>query len=273
MPLAGSTVVRRQLGRHLRRLRDGAGKTDADVEEAGLASKAKLWRIETGKVTVKPGDVRGLCWLYGAEPRTIDALATLATGTRSQGWWEDYGHRWSGLRLGLEETADEMRTYNAELVHDLLQTPDYVRSLCRAARPDTTDECVRTQVKLRAERQQRLLTRTPPQRLVAVLGAGVLTRPVGSPAMMAEQLAYLRDLNRRDNVDIRVLPWEAGAHPAMLAGPFMIFDFHHEADPAVVRAETHAGARYLEKPDEVAEYRRVFDLIYRRTTPIENFQP
>jgi hypothetical protein len=53
----------------------------------------------------------------------------------------------------------------------------------------------------------------------------------------------------------------------------MIFDFHHEADPAVVRAETHAGARYLEKPDEVAEYRRVFDLIYRRTTPIENFQP
>src|SRR5687768_17301650 len=106
MPLAGSTVVRRQLGRHLRRLRDGAGKTDADVEEAGLASKAKLWRIETGKVTVKPGDVRGLCWLYGAEPRTIDALATLATGTRSQGWWEDYGHRWSGLRLGLEETAD-----------------------------------------------------------------------------------------------------------------------------------------------------------------------
>jgi transcriptional regulator with XRE-family HTH domain len=273
MPLAGSTVVRRQLGRYLRRLRDGAGKSEADVEEASLASRAKLWRIETGKVAVKVGDVRGLCWLYGTDTKTIDALATLAAGTRGQGWWDDYSQRWFGLYLGLEEAADEIRTYNAELVHDLLQTPDYVRSLCRAARPDTTDECIRNQVKSQAERQQQLLTRTPPQRLVAVLGAGVLTRPVGHSAVLAEQLARLQDLNRRDNIDIRVLPWDAGAHAGMRAGPFTILDFHHADDPAVVHAETHTGARYLEKPDEVAEYRRIFDLIYRKTTPIENFRP
>ncbi len=273
MPVAVSTVVRRQLGRHLRRLRDAAGKTEADVAEASLASRAKLWRIETGKVAVKPGDVRGLCWLYGTDPKTVDALATLATGTREQGWWDGYGQRWPGFQLGLEETADEIRTYNAELVHDLLQTPDYVRALCRAARPDSTDECIRNLVTHRAERQQQLLTRPPPQRLVAVLGAGVLARPVGGPAVMAEQLACLHDLNRRDTIDIRVLPWEAGAHPAMLAGPFTIFDFHHDADPAVVHAETHTGARYLEKPDELAEYRRVFDLVYRKTVPIENLRP
>lgn len=273
MPLAGSTVVRRQLGRHLRRLRDLAGKSEADVEEASLASRAKLWRIETGKVGVKVGDVRGLCWLYGTDAKTTDALATLAAGTRDQGWWEDYSQRWLGLHLGLEEAADEIRTYNAELVHDLLQTPDYARSLCRAARPDSTDERIRSQVEQQVERQRRLLTRKPPQRLVAVLGAGVLARPVGHPAVMAEQLAHLQDLNRRDNIDIRVLPWEAGAHPAMHAGPFAILDFHHDDDPAVVHAETHTGARYLEKPDEVAEYRRVFDLVYRKTTPIENVRP
>jgi hypothetical protein len=126
---------------------------------------------------------------------------------------------------------------------------------------------------LRKERQHHLLTRTPPQRLVAVVGAAALTRPVGGAAVLAEQTACLHDLSRRDNIDIRVLPWEAGAHPAMRIGAFAILDFHHDEDPAVVHAETHTGARYLEKPDELAEYRRVFDLIYRKTVPIESYRP
>lgn len=273
MPLVGSTVARRQLGRHLRRLRHGAGKTEADVEEANIASRVKLWRIETGKVAVKVGDVRGLCWLYGTDAKTTDTLSMLALGTREHDWWEDYGEKWFSMRHGLEEIAGELRTYNTELVHDLLQTPDYVRAFCLAVRPDATDEYVRSQVKLQVERQQLLLARTPSQWLVSVLGAGALTRPVGGPAVMADQLARLRDLNRRDHIDIRVLPWDAGPHPGMRLGAFTILDFHHDDDPPVVHAETHTGARYLEKPDELAEYRRLFDLIYRKTMPIEAYRP
>jgi transcriptional regulator with XRE-family HTH domain len=87
MPISGSTVVRRQLGRRLRSLREAVGKTDRDIEEASLASRAKLWRIESGKVPVKIADVRALCWLYGADQPTTDALANLAVGTTVQGWW------------------------------------------------------------------------------------------------------------------------------------------------------------------------------------------
>lgn len=273
MPSTGSTVVRRQLGRHLRRLRHVAGKTEADVEQANLASRVKLWRIETGKVLVKVGDVRGLCWLYGVDAKTTDGLAALAAGTRDQGWWEDYLGNSFGLYPGLEAAADEMRTYNAELVHDLLQTPDYAHSFLRAVHPADSDECLRARLKTQVERHQRLLTRTPPQRLIAVLGAGALTRPVGGPPVLAEQLAYLHDLSRRDHIDIRVLPWDAGAHPALGSGTFTILDFHHDDDPALVHAETPTGALYLEKPDELAAYRRIFDLIYRTTTPIENHRP
>src|SRR5262249_56334189 len=89
MPIAGSTVVRRQLGRRLRRLREAAGKTERDVEEANLASRAKLWRIESGKVPTKVADVRALCWLYGADQRTTDALAELAVGTTTHAWRPD----------------------------------------------------------------------------------------------------------------------------------------------------------------------------------------
>lgn len=276
MPLKGSTVVRRQLGRRLRRLRDAAGKTEVDVEEARIASRAKLWRIETGKVAVKVGDVRGLCWLYGTDTKTTDALATMAFGTREQGWWEDYESvfpTWFSLYIGLESAADEIRVYDPELVHGLLQTPEYVRALRRTVKPDDTEDGIESQVKLRLERQQTVFTRTPPLRVVAVLGAGVLARAVGGANAMAEQISRLHELNRRDHIDIRVLPWNVGAHPAMHIGAFTILDFHDDADPAVVYLESHTGARYLEKRDELVEYRRIFERIYNQTIPIEQHLP
>ncbi|TMM41862.1 MAG: helix-turn-helix domain-containing protein [Actinobacteria bacterium] len=94
MPTPGSTVVRRQLGVRLRRLRNAAGKTERDVEEASLASRTKLWKIETGKAPVKVADVRALCWLYGADMATTDALAKLAR--RKPTAWSSFGR--SGSR-------------------------------------------------------------------------------------------------------------------------------------------------------------------------------
>jgi transcriptional regulator with XRE-family HTH domain len=275
MPIAGSTVVRRQLGRRLRRLREAAGKTDRDIEEANLASRAKLWRIESGKTPVKVADVRALCWLYGADQATTDGLATLAVGTTGQGWQEDYKdwpHSWFWLYLGLEAAATEILTYDPELVHGLLQTPGYGRALRQASNPDGDEEAVRRLIKLRRERQQALNSRTPPLKVTAVLGAGVLARPVGGPQVMAEQTERLHELNRLDHVNIRVLPWEAGAHAAMVS-PFTILGFDDPDDPAVVYLEAQTGARYLEKPEELDEYRRIFQLAYEKTIPIEEYSP
>ncbi|GAA0908582.1 DUF5753 domain-containing protein [Virgisporangium aurantiacum] len=272
MPLQGSTVVRRQLGRRLRRLRNAVGKTEVDVEEACLASRTKLWRIETGKGPVKVSDVRGLCWLYGVDAKTTNALAALALATKEQGWWEDYEAdfpSWFSFYIGLESAADEIRIYDPELVHGLLQTPDYVRALRQSVNPHDSEEGVQGQINLRMERQRTLHDRTLPLRLVAILGAGVLARPVGGPDVMADQVARLHELNRREHVDIRVLPWEVGAHPAMHVGAFTILDFHNDDDPAVVYLESQTGARYLEKPEELNEYRRMFDRIYDKTISIE----
>jgi transcriptional regulator with XRE-family HTH domain len=276
MPIQESTVVRRQLGRRLRRLREAAGKTERDVEEASLASRAKLWRIESGKVPTKVADVRALCWLYGADQQTTDALAELAVGTTAQGWWEDYeGNtppRWFWLYLGLEAAATEIRTYNPEVVHGLLQVPAYVRAVHEASNPEIDENVVSQQIKLRGERQLSLTSRIPPLRLTAILGAGVLARPVGGAQVMAEQVARLRELGALDHIDVRILPWAAGAHAAM-AGAFTILDFESPDDPAVVYAEMHTGGRYLERPEELAEYRRVFDLIYQKSVPIEESGP
>jgi transcriptional regulator with XRE-family HTH domain len=276
MPTPESTVVRRQLGIRLRRLRDAAAKTDRDIEEANLASRAKLWRIETGKVPVKIADVRALCWLYGADQATTDALAKLAVGTTGQGWWEDYSDVYPvgfGLYVGLETAAAEIHIYDGALVHGLLQTPDYVRALYWALHPQGTEKEVNRLIKLRLERQQTLTERTPPLRLTAVFGAEALARQVGGRRVMAEQEATLRDLAARDHIDIRMLPWDAGAHAAIHLGPVIIFDLPDPDDPSVVYVETHTGARYLEKPEELAEYRRIYELTYQKSIPIEEYSP
>jgi transcriptional regulator with XRE-family HTH domain len=276
MSIPGSTVLRRQLGRRLRRLREAAGKSERDIEEASLASRATLWRIETGKTPVKVADVRALCWLYGADRATTDALAGMAVGTTAQGWWEDYGDvvpDWFGLYVGLEATAAQLRIYDPELVHGLLQTPDYIGAVVRAAQPGVDERMVRRQIELRGERQQTLNRQPAPLRLSAVFGAGVLARPVGGEAVMAAQVRRLRELAALAHVEVRVLPWSAGAHAAMHTGAFTVLDFDDPDDPAVVYLETHTGARYLERPEELAAYRRLFDLVHQQSVPIEEYEP
>jgi hypothetical protein len=276
MPLVGTSVRRRQLGRKLRKLRDAAGKLERDVEEAGLASRTKLWRIEAGKVGVRIADVRALCWLYGADQQTTDALAAMAAGTSTRGWWEEFDGTlpdWFGLYIGLEAAATEIRIYEPELVHGLLQTPAYLRAVYQAGSQPSDETTIQRQIKLRHERQQLLTSRKPPLRLTAILAAGVLARRVGSDAVMAEQIARLRELNRQKNVNIRILPWDAGAHAAMHIGAFAILNYSDPDDPPIVYLESHTGARYLERPEELAEYRKVYDLILKKTVPIEEYEP
>lgn len=271
MPISGPTVVRRQLGRRLRRLREEAARTEQEVERAKVCSRVTLWRIESGKAPVKMTTVRGLCWFYGADPETTDALAALATGTTEQGWWESHDDvvpDWFRLYVSLEATATAIQTYHPELVHGLLQTPDYARAVFRAARPEAPDDAIERQVSLRLDRQLTFFDRDEPARITAVLGAGALAREVGGPAVMAEQRAQLARLGRRPGIEIRVLPFSAGAHAAMVSA-FTVLDFAEPEDPDVVYVEAHRGARYLETTADLAEYRRILTLIRRQSTPIE----
>ena len=171
---AGSVVVRRQLGSKLRQLRLAAGKDVADVTEAGLGSKAKISRIETGKGPVRVADIRGLCWLYGADNATTDALAALAPGTQQEDWWEAYGATvvpdWFGLYAGLEAAASTIRCFEPHVVHGLLQTPEYAHAVI-SADPRLSVEVVDQRVRFRLECQQ-----TKAQTTV-VLGEAALRPP------------------------------------------------------------------------------------------------
>lgn len=265
-------MVRRQLGQKLRRLREDAGKTHADVEFAKIASATKMWRIETGKTAVKPGDVWALARLYDAPSDVADALAELASGTRTEGWWEEYGAvvpDWLGLYAGLESASSSVVTYHPELVHGLLQTPEYAEAVIRAD-PELSNPVVARRLAFRLDRQRAVLGGAAT--VDVVLGAGVLALRVGSDRVMAAQVAHLRALNSAGEARVRILPWAAGAHPSM-KGAFTILDFDDPDDPALVYIETHLGSRYFEQPPQVAEYRRIFELIRRHAVLLEEYTP
>jgi hypothetical protein len=151
-----------------------------------------------------------------------------------------------------------------------LQTEQYARAVFGAEQPADAEAGDR-HVKLRMQRQQALFARIPGPRVVTVLGEGALCRPVGGEAVLKGQLEHLRKVSRRDNFDIRVLPFSVGAHAAM-AGAFRIMDFDDDEDPDVVYLETHVGAMYLEEPDEVNEYRRIFQLIRNDAVSVEDYR-
>jgi hypothetical protein len=250
-----------------------SGKSRREVAEARLGiSEPTLHRIETGKVPVTVANVRALCWLYGIDQSITDALAELALGTSQEEWWDANPviPDWFKLYVGLEASASRIHSYDGEIVPGELQTAEYALAVFGAGQLADT-ETVERHVKLRMQRQRTLFSRNPAPHLVTVLGEGALTRPVGGERVLKTQLDHLRRLTKQDNVDIRVLPWSVGAHAAM-AGAFRILDFDDPEDPDVVYLESQIGALYMEEPHEVAEYRRIFQLISKDAVPVEEYR-
>jgi hypothetical protein len=222
---------------------------------------------------VNPGTVLRLCLLYEVDGSTTRALNGLAEASHQRGWWEDRDVP-VGLRffIGLQSAATEILTYQPDVVPGLLQTADYARAVERAHVTAVDEETAERRVDVRLKRQQTLFERTPAVRFQAVLGFGGLRRQVGGAEVMAAQVAHLRDLDQRKQIDLRVLPAEAGAH-AGLAGGFTIMRYTDPDDPTVVHVETAVGNSYFELPAQVNHYVSTFQAVHRQTVPMEEYHP
>jgi transcriptional regulator with XRE-family HTH domain len=254
------TVRRKRLGIELRRLREQADLTCEDVGQRLDCSGTRISRIETGRITVKPGDVRELLEIYGVTGTEADSLVQLAREARRKGWWHTYGQvlpAWFEAYIGLEAEAVRQRDFQPMVIPGLFQTEDYARAVLRAAPNAGSAEDTDRHVALRMERQA-ILTQASPPDLWVVLSESVLRIQVGGPAVMRAQLRHLIDLAARSTVTLQVLPFTAAAlvHPV---SPFTILDFPDPADPTVVYLEHLTGGLFLERPEEVRRYTVVFD--------------
>ncbi|MDQ3150511.1 MAG: helix-turn-helix domain-containing protein [Actinomycetota bacterium] len=264
--ITGSTVPRRQLGRNLRDLRNRSMLTVRTAAAELEWSEPKIWRIESGRTSLRSLDVEAMCRIYGAQPDLTEALMALAKETKARGWWHSYGDvipEGFYVYFGLEEAASHLAVYQSELVPGLLQTEDYAHTLIRANHPTLAEAEIERRVELRMARQVLLTRVTAPAVLNAVLNEAVLRRPIGGTPVMLRQLERLRDSSELPTVSIRVVPFSVGLHHSAMSGPFVILRFPRngtgqESEPPTVFVESFTGALYLDKPHEVERYTTAF---------------
>jgi hypothetical protein len=146
-----------------------------------------------------------------------------------------------------------------------LQTDAYMRAVVQGAHLDESAEELGRRVRLRMARQQ-LLTREQPPRVWAVIDEAALRRPVGGREVMAGQLERLIEATKLPNVTLQILPFEVGAHAAML-GAFSIMRFADRELPDVVYLEHLTNAVYLDKRDEAERYLDVMESICDESEP------
>ncbi len=253
------TLRRRELGTLLRALRNGRGLTVEQVAERLLCSTSKVSRMETGQRGATLRDVRDLCEIYGVTDKAqIDHLMELAREGKQQGWWQSYDLDYATY-VGLEEAAASLSYYQSSLVPGILQTPDYARAVHEAGVQEYPPGRIDAHVDVRM-RRQRLLTQDPPLEVSVVLDEAVLHRRVGGPTVMAEQLGHLAKVAKLPSVTIQVIPFAVGAHPAM-DSMFDILEFRESALPSVVYVEGLMGWLYIERPQDISRYVKVFQLL------------
>jgi hypothetical protein len=181
-------------------------------------------------------------------------------------------HPWSGAHVcrhpgPFEADADRLTGFEPSFVHGLLQTPDYARALIRGLDPSLHEDEVAQRAEVRARRQDDLARKSTA--LWMVLDEAVLHRIVGGPDIMRAQLDHLVETAQRKNLTVQIVPFGAGAHPGS-RGAFMVMEFK-EPDPTLIYLDTRAGNLFLEKPEEVAQYRADFErLIAQALSPAES---
>jgi transcriptional regulator with XRE-family HTH domain len=252
----GPTVLRILLGTQLRRLREARGITAQQAAQAIRGSESKISRIELGRNAVREVDVADLLSLYGvSEPAEREQLLSVASQANQPGWWHRYTDvlpGWFHAYVGLEESAESIRSYDSQFVPGLLQTTDYAAAVI-ALGEFSADETERL-VLLRKERQRRFLSAG--QRLQAVVDESALRRPVGTAGQMRAQLEYLDSLCAHNSVSLQVLPFP-GAYTA--PGSFSILRFAPADLPDIVYVEQLTSAMYLDKRSNVDRYTEVMD--------------
>lgn len=266
MPKRSSpTVRRRRLAAELRSLRKESGKTREQVAEFVGCSPVTITRIESAQSAPRLADTARMLECYGVTGERREVLMTLCGEARRRGWWHQYSGAipaWFEVYVGIEGEVSEIRSYQPEAIDGRLQTEGYIRALMLADVDVPSDEELERRVTVRMKRQEQLTDEDGPK-MWLVLNEAALRRQVGGRATMHDQLSHLVESSRSNKIILQVLPYAAGAHPAM-DGAFEILRFPDAADPDVVYLQYRRGSIYLEDSADVAAYAELFDHLRAR---------
>ncbi|WP_106396596.1 helix-turn-helix domain-containing protein [Actinocorallia populi] len=257
---AGPVVARIRLGLALRRHREGRNISRPAAAVAISAPAATLSGLELGQVPARLRDVIALCELYGIDDLAERAaLLSLAREASVPGWWSAFADvvpDWFGPFLGLEHSAEGIRSYDPQFVPGLLQHRDYASAVIGLGGHRCHPDELEHRLALRMARQRRLHDSDDPPKVWAIIDETVLYRRVGDRMAMFRQLRHLEQLCDLPELTIQVLPFSAGGH--ITGGrPIILLSPQGGSRPDVVYLEQLTTALYLDDPRDVEYYRLV----------------
>jgi transcriptional regulator with XRE-family HTH domain len=261
----------------LRRQRQEAGLSQADVAKVLDCQVPKVSLTEKGQRNVQEDDLHKLLELYQVPEDRRQHYITAARNMRKKGWWERYGQHtmppWLEPYVGLEQGAERLRAYQPSIIYGLLQTPEYAAAVLRRTVPATSSERVDRLVELRMQRQQALWRATDPLRLSVVMDEAALRRVVGGDEIMHAQLERIVDVaGEHRHITVQIVPFGRGAYETTY-GPFSILSFPWPTDrkgvydPGLVYVELRTRAEYLDAVPDIDLHSQVFEQLCSLALP------
>jgi hypothetical protein len=203
-------------------------------------SLSKVMRIEKGEVNISVSDLRALLdYLDVNDTAEVKGLlddARVARSERRNAGSSFRQHLTTPTQQLLQYEADAVaiRYFSLVLIPGLLQTEAYARAVFTYLKEDLTAEAIDARIGIRLRRRENVLDRPDPPEYLFLLEEAVLTREVGGPRVMGDQLRALAQTARDTSVLIRIVPLAAEPILALL-GAFMILDLDAEGNSALYR--------------------------------------
>ena len=203
----GTSNPVRYFGQQVRRARRAAGWTLTEFGQRIGYDPGQISRIENGK---RP-------------PTELFAQMCDRAFPDRDGWFSEFyaesrtwiaNPPWFRSWVEHEQHAATLRIWQLGVLSGLLQTEEYARAIL-AVNPGVTDAQVSERLAARLARQA-LLSRDDPPAAWFLVDEASLRRCIGSPVVMAAQVAHLAGVARLPNVTIQVVP--NIAHAGLLGG-------------------------------------------------------
>lgn len=244
------TVRSRELGRRLRHVKDETDLTGKALAQMMGMKESRLSRILGGVVLPTQADVAGLLAHCGVNDARRDQILDMC----------DTRHDRSVLRLvGSEQwdayaayavAATRLTDYQPTSIPALAQTSNYTDTYL-ASLWDWPDERVEVGQALRRVAEIDCLVSAE-----IIVHEWCLRTPVGSAAMMSEQMHHLLNLSISGCVEVRVIGRDHRPKH-VLPGGFALLDFADQ--PAVVYRDDLTSGLFVDNPREVGTHRAVVE--------------
>lgn len=243
------TPKARALGAALSEARDAAGHGLRAFAKIIDKDPSLLSRWESGERIPKETDVARILAALGINGQRYEEILELARDTDAPRWIavslpEQRQHMNALLRF--ERDASSITDVTPLLPTGLLQTADCIRAIMVSG--GVPEDEIESRIRLRLGRQQVLESVS----LTAVLGEPVLHQELGGRSVLLGQLRHLLVMADHPNVDLRVIPYTVGWHPA-LEGGWTVIESH--VAPTVIHLENRKSGQFLHEDDDVAVYR------------------